>query len=418
MIWAKTKIATGRNASTSTSHGGFDDDAPTMNSVARRILDVPDGKSIADFSEEVGEGRHLTIWEAPTAWSQSSAGNGYGNIPPLRSAANPTMGVSSFPTTAATRRGGRQRALCVGINRYRSAPLSGCVADARTWAQTLTQLGFDSPLLLLDEQATRSAMLDSLKNLVTTSVPGDVVVFQYAGHGTTLPDINGDEVGGDSPGDDEALCPYDYDTGAFIIDDDVAEIFRSIPAGVNVTCFVDCCHSGTISRFAVGTAPQARGADQDQRPRFLEATEDMKQAHLQFRNRIGRSRAIGARGPESMREVVFSACLSREVAWESGGHGDFTQYATRLLRAGINGISHEEFQRRVMAAFGPMPRQHPELDCAPTTRAGALLQPLTGRVSAEDITEASSSTVVNETLPARIAALAQELKLIAQKLQR
>src|SRR5262249_18578889 len=153
-----------------------------------------------------------------------------------------------FPTTGTIRRGGQRRALCVGINRYRSAPLSGCVADARTWAQTLVQLGFDSPVLLLDEQATRSAMLDSLKNLVTTSVSGDVVVFQYSGHGTTLLDVNGDEVGGDSPGDDEALCPYDYDTGAFIIDDDVAEVFQSIPTGVNVTCFIDCCHSGTISR--------------------------------------------------------------------------------------------------------------------------------------------------------------------------
>src|SRR6185503_3954358 len=52
VVWAKTRVTTGRSASTATSHGGFDDDGPTMNSVARRILDVPDGRDIADFPTE------------------------------------------------------------------------------------------------------------------------------------------------------------------------------------------------------------------------------------------------------------------------------------------------------------------------------------------------------------------------------
>jgi hypothetical protein len=74
-----------------------------------------------------------------------------------------------------------------------------------------------------------------------------------------------------------------------------------------------------------------------------------------------------------MREVVFSACRSVEVAWESNGQGDFTRLATKLLAAGADGMSHLDFQRAVTRAFGATPRQHPVLDCAPSRRAAALL---------------------------------------------
>ena len=79
-----------------------------------------------------------------------------------------------------------------------------------------------------------------------------------------------------------------------------------------------------------------------------------------------------------MGEVVFSACLSNEVAWESSGHGDFTTKALEVLRAGIGGLTNEQFQEQVVRAFGAQPRQHPMLDCAPAARARALLRPLVG----------------------------------------
>jgi hypothetical protein len=102
----------------------------------------------------------------------------------------------------------------------------------------------------------------------------------------------------------------------------------------------------------------------------------MKRAHLAFRRGMGRTRTAGQRGPETMREVTFSACRPSEVAYESDGHGDFTVRATKILRAGIAGLTHEQFQDQVTRAFGSMPQQHPTLDCAPSAGASALLQPL------------------------------------------
>ena len=78
--------------------------------------------------------------------------------------------------------------------------------------------------MLLDEAATRSAMLDSLRGLIRSAQRGDVLVFQYAGHGTSLADLDGDE----ADGKDEAICPFDIDEGAYLIDDDLAEVWNLI----------------------------------------------------------------------------------------------------------------------------------------------------------------------------------------------
>ena len=49
---------------------------------------------------------------------------------------------------------------------------------------------------------------------------------------------------------------------------------------VLLTLFMDCCHSGTNSRFAPidRTAPLG-----DERRRFLELTAELEEAHKQFR---------------------------------------------------------------------------------------------------------------------------------------
>jgi hypothetical protein len=267
---------------------------------------------------------------------------------------------------------GQRRALCIGIDTYLTMPLGGCVADARAWGAVLETLGF-SVSYLMNEQATHSAILKGLQQLIAASAPGDVTVFQFAGHGTELEDIDGDEVDGTNGPKDEALCPYDISQGAFVIDDDIAEVFTGIREGVNVTCFIDCCHSGTITRFMVGAASND---DQSRRARFLPASPTMQATHRAFRERLGRRRTLDKGTPDQMRQVVFAACLDREVAYESAGQGEFTLRAVQILRQGIGGLTNEAFQHRVRAAFGSQPRQHPDLECAEPMRQGPLLQPL------------------------------------------
>jgi len=365
VVWSVSAADSGRSASTSESHGGFDDDAPTMNSVARRILGREDADAIVEYT---GEGSRAPInWQDQVDWPGVLRQVLPHGVPAVAAVSAPAPVAAAAQATVA----GRRRALCVGIDRYPPGnELSGCVADARLWADTLASLGFEPPVLLIDGEARRAAILEQLGALLAESVAGDVLAFQFSGHGTQLPDLNGDE----DDNLDEALCPVDFAGGAFLIDDDIAELFARIPPGVNVTCFMDCCHSGSNTRFAGGGT--ARPQEADARPRFIKPTAAMIAAHQDFRKTSGAGRALRKGGPERMSEVSFSACQPQEVAWESGGHGAFSLRATRVLRAGLAGVSNQEFAERVIGAFGDKPAQHVYLDCAAAARSAPLLQPL------------------------------------------
>jgi Caspase domain len=200
---------------------------------------------------------------------------------------------------------------------------------------------------------------------VSSARPGDVLVFQYAGHGTLVDDVDGDEQGNR----DSALCPVDFMSGGFLIDDDLRRIFSGLPDGVSLTCFFDCCHSGTITRLA---APGPIRVGGDVRRRFLNATPEMLAAHRRFRQGLSLVAAPG-RGPLTMKEVSFTACTDAQTAQEVDGHGQFTIRAMDILRRGLSGLTNEEFHTRVVAAFGSgLDAQTPQLDCAPTARARLL----------------------------------------------
>ena len=382
VIWSETKESIlPPHASRSRSHGGFDQERLTMESVGQRIL----GRRTTPFivkDETRARGVLETLQDSEPALRQLFEGSN----------AEPATFRGTFPgvTTGNSRGGarsgggdgrggGRKLALCVGIDRYSVSPLGGCVNDAQQWRRTFRSLGFEEPRVLLDEEATRSAIIGELTALLGSARAGDVIAFQFAGHGTQLPDLDGDEAGGDTPGRDEALCPVDFDQGRYVIDDDLAAVFDKIPAGVNVTVFADCCHSGSNTRLAIGPPPLA-ASGRNVRKRYLVATEQMKEAHKAFRNAIGATRGARGRGAyDQAREVLFAACRSSEVALESDGQGHFTTRALRLLGSGVDGITNAEFQERVRGAFGSNAGQNPELHCADALRSRLLLQPITER---------------------------------------
>ncbi len=260
-----------------------------------------------------------------------------------------------------------KRALCVGIDQY--APpnqLGGCVNDARLWAKTLAGLGFRSNVLT-DGEATREGMLAALGNLVGGAEAGDVLVFQYAGHGTQVRDLDGDE---DDDGKDESLCPVDIDDGAYLIDDDLWDVFGELADGVNLTVFLDCCHSGTSTRTFGSFRPTGGPTAADAKRRFIPPSVKRDAAHEKYRKKMGASRA--QRPVEVMKWVNFSACQPEEVAWEHGGQGDFTRHGTAVLSSGGAGMTNEVFFQRVVSAFGPSPGQRPYLDCAAAARVQSL----------------------------------------------
>jgi hypothetical protein len=156
-----------------------------------------------------------------------------------------------------------KHALCIGINNYPGThmDLSGCVNDAKDWSAELASRGF-KVTQLIDSAATKAAMVDGFKTVIGEAAGGDTVVITFSGHGTYVPDLNGDEI----DGLDEALCPHDIQTGGgALLDDEVHTLFAARKPGVRLVLISDSCHSGTVTRAALD--PDV--TDDVPRPRFL-----------------------------------------------------------------------------------------------------------------------------------------------------
>lgn len=141
--------------------------------------------------------------------------------------------------------------------------------DAALVREVLLLQGFKEKdiTILKDADATRKGILRAIqKHLIDAAKPGDVLYFQFSGHGQQVADDNGDEV----DGFDEAIVPFDSplrygeggNTGQYLIrDDELGQLFvqarkRIGPQG-NLLVILDSCHSGTGTR---GMAI-ARGTD-------------------------------------------------------------------------------------------------------------------------------------------------------------
>ncbi len=94
-----------------------------------------------------------------------------------------------------SRRGGRKRALLIGISEYQAFQykLQGCTTDVRLIREALVDsCGFsDSDVITItDQQATRLGILAAIENFSRTVEPDDTVVIHFSGHAVTRdPDI-------------------------------------------------------------------------------------------------------------------------------------------------------------------------------------------------------------------------------------
>lgn len=221
-----------------------------------------------------------------------------------------------------------KRALCVGINNYpgTNSDLSGCVNDAQDWAAELRTRDYDVTILL-DSSATLSRITNGLKELLSDAKRGDQLVFTFSGHGSWLPDRDGD----DEDTRDEMLCPYDVTNGAYLMDDMISDIFEEKPTGVKLFFISDSCHSGTVSRFAL---TERRPQEQQTRVRFLPPLNFVRDRELAeiIRQTPHHSRRLIEKYPS----VLLAGCRDTEYSYDAWfnrrPNGAFTRVAIDALR--------------------------------------------------------------------------------------
>lgn len=224
-----------------------------------------------------------------------------------------------------------KRSLSIGINDYPGvgSDLSGCANDAKDWASTLFYHGFTEQELLLDVQATKVAIVEAIKKLVRDTGPSDIAVITYSGHGTWVPDLDGDE----ADGRDEALCPWDIGIdGSVITDDELYEIFSSRRYSARIVFISDSCHSGTVARASV-IAP---GVEDDSwkfpRIKFLAPEFHLPPDRITVAKRVERVRAVSKIRAAT---VLFAGCQDHEYSYDAWfnqrPNGAFTYVALKAL---------------------------------------------------------------------------------------
>ena len=147
---------------------------------------------------------------------------------------------------------GQIRALLIGIDAYRYVrPLKGAVSDARDIEGALRRSGINDLTVLVDQQASRDAVIGAIEGLVQRTTRGDLVMISIAGHGAQEPE----RVKGSQPdGMDTVFLLPDFATTTAgsrqrIIGTEFNHFLKRFEdRGARVLFIADTCHGGGLTR--------------------------------------------------------------------------------------------------------------------------------------------------------------------------
>jgi len=293
--------------------------------------------------------------------------------------------IKAFTTTFARLQPNprRKRALLIGISNYERA-----INDGAAWKNLVAKNDLelvvhvlmqkfqfdpedikiisDVPIALHDKvispvMPTRKVIIDAFRTfLIEQTRKDDIVFFYFAGHGSQLPDDNGDEL----DGLDETLVPIDYistkDGSNDIRDDEIGDLLdelgRKSPS--NITIAIDSCFSGTATR---GDYDVIRGG-------LRVVTPAKKQGILIADESINDSLTRGANSErQPLRNYVFlSAASSRQKAMEKVFHGKkygvFTYAFARAMQASGPKTTYRDIYEKVLSEVHGETDQQPQIE--------------------------------------------------------
>jgi hypothetical protein len=279
----------------------------------------------------------------------------------------------------------RRKAFLVGVDRYERReipPLRGCVNDVLRVRGILKRyfgLTNEDIRVLVNDRATKQAILYRLTRLVDDAQEGDVLIFYFSGHGSQIRDRDGDELT-DQLG--EIICPHDmdWDENTFILDDDLDSVFMRLSEGVLLEVFLDSCHSGPGSRD-LGVAPPPSGLRPD--VRYLPPPIDIAARFEGEEDRLLPHRVAGCscfQGRNVFWAAAGEAQTSAEDYLEGQVNGVFTYFGCRFIEENVARIASGAYTRQqlwediraYLAAQGYA--QEPELKASDPLRMAEPLQ--------------------------------------------
>lgn len=200
---------------------------------------------------------------------------------------------------------------------------------------------------LVNQQATKTAIVNAFKSLIAQSRRGDVIYVHYSGHGQQMKDVHNDE----KDGLDECWIPYDAyrkpcnkDRGEkHLTDDEVNYYLNAIRNKIGsvgkMLVVIDACHSGDATR----------GSDDE----VVRGVEDIFEAIKSFiwgePSERGNGKVVNHNAIENKeRWITLSACRSDQVNIEmkSPAVGKLT-YALYKKVKEASRDNNDEFFRKI-----------------------------------------------------------------------
>jgi metacaspase-1 len=305
--------------------------------------------------------------------------------------------------------------LHIGLNRIDPAhygtdgALKGCENDAAAMRRIAEATGF-TPRTLLNEAATSSAVLSAIHDAAKTLTSGGIFLLTYAGHGSQIDDLDGDEkgaLGGQGDGLDETWCLFDR----MVADDELNRCWAAFAPGVRIAFYSDSCHSGTLARAMYrrinASAARSRSSVVEL-PRAL----DPVFASRAVKDHFEVYRHLAGRGPKQRIEatvVLVSGCQDNQTSSDgSGGNGRFTGTLLQVWNGGAFSGGHREF-RDAIARRMPSVQQPNYMTEGATNRAFEVQKPFTTKTpdrgeQTKMSTNGTSDTRVEDAIRARALA--------------
>ena len=201
--------------------------------------------------------------------------------------------------------------------------LVACEFDAHDMKAIATRQGFVASQLLT-AKATAAAVTAAIRAAAKQLASGDCFFLTYSGHGSQVPDKNGDE----PDGQDETWVLYDRQ----LVDDELQSLWAGFKAGVRIVVFSDSCHSGSVTR-AVPAQPPAGTAP---RVRLMPPSQARKvyRQHAKLYDGIQKALPAGEKVPVKATVILISGCQDNQTSLDGDRNGLFTENLKKVWRGG------------------------------------------------------------------------------------
>lgn len=228
---------------------------------------------------------------------------------------------------------------CVSWEGPLGRPLMGCEKDAQDMSRIAEQQGFEATILATEE-ATAARVEKEIQSAAQKLESGDIFFLTYAGHGSQVEDLTGDE----ADHEDETWCLYDR----MFLDDEQRALYTEFAEGVRIVVLSDSCHSGTATRAGGTDATKRRSGSDAFRVRGM-PRETAKAVYLARREAYDEIQHNLKSPPDKLKasRILISACQDYEEAMGNEDNGKFTLAVKKIWNDGEFKGNYEVFAKKI-----------------------------------------------------------------------